>query len=349
MPVYRVTDEDFEPLDKTSFEAEHLLEREDIQRRLRDKPEILEEGLYILAEEYGDWKESNRLIDLLAVDSERRLVVIELKRSDEDSLMDLQAIRYAAMVADMTLEQAIDAHRTYLQNRGRDEEKTDSIVSAHLTDDAEDVGIDSENPRIILVSATFSKELTTSVLWLNRIGIDIKCVKLQPWKTVDALFLESSQVIPIPEAEDYMVRMRNREEEAQQQKEASRIETHSGSEQFRQAIDTAREDMKPLLESLYDLAVSLEQDGVAKLSTSTGTYNTVLRIRLPDSDGGFFNVFKNESGYGYLKFASLRLLESRASKSKERLEKILKGIIYLCTTGRSRLIAVRVRCVNFLD
>ena len=124
-----------------------------------------------------------------------------------------------------------------------------------------------------------------------------------------------------------MVRMRNREEEAQQQKEASRVETLPGSEQFRQAIDTAREDMKPLLEALYDLATSLEQEGVAKLSTSAGTYNTVLRIRLPDSDGGFFNVFKNKSGYGYLKFASLRLLDSRASKSKERLEKILDAPI----------------------
>ena len=211
--------------------------------------------------------------------------------------MDLQAIRYAAMVADMTLEQAIDAHRTYLQNRGRDEEKADSIVSALLTDDAAGIGIDSSNPRIILVSASFSKELTTSVLWLNRMRMNITCIKLQPWKTADALFLESSQVIPIPEAEDYMVRMRNREEEAQQQKEASRVETLPGSEQFRQAIDTAREDRKPLLEALYDLATSLEQEGlVAKLSTSAGSYNTVLRIRLPDSDGGFFNVFKNKSG-----------------------------------------------------
>ncbi len=325
MPVYRVTDEDFEPLDKSSFEAEHLLEREDIQRRLRDRPEILEEGLFILAEEYSDWKESNRRIDLLALDRKGRLVVIELKRSDEDSLMDLQAIRYAAMVADMTLEQAVDAHRDYTQKREKDVEEAASSVSAHLTDDAASVEINSSNPRIILVSANFSKELTTSVLWLNQVGMNITCIKLQPWKTGDALFLESSQVIPIPEAEDYMVRMRNREEEAQQQKEASRIETHSGSEQFRQAIDTAREDMKPLLNSLLHLAVSLEQEGLAKLLTRSGSTNTVLRVQLPDSDGGFFNVFKNKAGYGYLKFASLRLLESRASKSKERLEKILNA------------------------
>ena len=120
MPVFRVTEADFEPLERTSFEAEKLRERDDIQRRLRDRPKILEEGLFILAEEYGNWKESNRRIDLLALDRKGRLVVIELKRSDEDSLMDLQAIRYAAMVANMTLEQAVDAHRDlYAKTRKR--------------------------------------------------------------------------------------------------------------------------------------------------------------------------------------------------------------------------------------
>ena len=92
-------------MEKTSFETERLHERGDMQRRLRDRPEILEEGLYILGEEYGDWEESSRRIDLLALDSKGRLVAIELKRSDSDNLMDLQAIRHAAMVADKTFEE----------------------------------------------------------------------------------------------------------------------------------------------------------------------------------------------------------------------------------------------------
>ena len=120
MSVYRIAGEGLEPLRETSFEDEHILERDDIQRMLRDRPNVLEEGLFIVAEEYGDWEESYRRIDLLALDSEGRLTVIELKRSDQDSLMDLQAIRYAAMVANMTLEQAIDAHRGYLSQRGLD-------------------------------------------------------------------------------------------------------------------------------------------------------------------------------------------------------------------------------------
>ena len=58
-------------------------------------------------------------------------MVIELKRSDLDSLMDLQAIRYAAMVANMTLEQAIDAHRVYLHNRQR-AKKMQTLASGNI-------------------------------------------------------------------------------------------------------------------------------------------------------------------------------------------------------------------------
>ena len=328
MPVYRVTSQDFEPLIETSFEAEQLYERNDIQRRLRDRPEILEDGLFVIAEEYGDWVESNRRIDLLALDSDGRLTVVELKRSDSESLMDLQAVRYAAMVADMTLKQALEAHKIYLRNRGRDEREADDHVRARLTRENGAIRLDSEKPRIILVSSNFSKELTTSVLWLNRTGMDITCVRLQPYKTAGSLFLESSRIIPIPEAEDYQIRLRNREEEAQQQRqEASGAETSPGSEVFRESLETAEQDQKPRLAELLQLAVSLESEGLAELTTNSGAYNTVLRVRLPQSDRGFFNVFKNESGWGYLKFGSARLLDSHAPISKRRLEQVLEGTI----------------------
>ena len=84
---------------QTSFGQEGVLEREDLQRILRDQPEVLEEGLLIISEEFSKWQDSNRKIDLLGLDDKNRLVVIELKRGDTGAHMDLQAIRYAAMVA----------------------------------------------------------------------------------------------------------------------------------------------------------------------------------------------------------------------------------------------------------
>ena len=252
MAVCRITNNEFEPLAETSFETEKLYERYDLQRMLHDRPHLLEEGLFIVAEEYNDREESNRRIDLLALDREGRLVVVELKRSDQDSLMDLQAIRYAAMVANMTLDQAIDAHREYLRQREMDGD-VDVLVQAHLRSYDAGTRISTANPRIILVSANFSKELTTSVLWLNQGDMDITCIKLQPFKSGKELFLEASQVIPMPEGADYMVRLRNREREAEGRGSYQPV-TSQGAAEFQEAIKTARADQRERLESLYELA-----------------------------------------------------------------------------------------------
>ena len=111
MALYRVDEADgsLSEIPETSLSGEGMKERGDLQRWLRDNPDALEDGLFVLAEEYGEWADSSRRIDLLALDQNGRLVVIELKR-DEGAFMDLQAIRYAAMVAHMTLDRAVVAH-----------------------------------------------------------------------------------------------------------------------------------------------------------------------------------------------------------------------------------------------
>ena len=320
MSVYRITGQAFESLEETSFEAQNIYERRDLQRMLRNQPDVLEQDLFIIAEEYGDWEESNRRIDLLALDGKGRLVVIELKRSDSDSLMDLQAIRYAAMVANMTLEQAIEAHREDNGKRGIDED-ADSRIRGHLDADDGEVRIHTSNPRIILVSANFSKELTTSVLWLNQRGLDIACIKLQPCRSEGALFLEKSQVIPMPESTDYLVRLRDKEKEAESQKPRA-VETFVGSDAFHDAIETANEDYKEWLASLYQLAVSLEREGLASLSTSVGSYNTVLRIRFPNSTSGLVNIYKNKPGNGYIQFKGSSF-DSHAPESKQQINQLI--------------------------
>ena len=45
MAVYRITETEFEQLEETSFGAEGIYERYDLQRMLRDQPDILEQGL----------------------------------------------------------------------------------------------------------------------------------------------------------------------------------------------------------------------------------------------------------------------------------------------------------------
>lgn len=320
MTIYKITPEAVEPLRETSFEAENLYERYDIQRMLRDRPDVLEDRLFVLAEEYGGWEESKRRIDLLALDGRGRLVVIELKRRDQDSLMDLQAIRYAAMVANMTLEQVIQAHREFLESNNSDQD-AEFLIREHLSSGDEEIGIDTSKPRIILVSSSFSKELTTSVLWLKGFELDVTCVKLQPYKSGEDLFLERSQIIPIPETEDYLIRVRDRERETERQ-DTSQSVTSSGGDGFQSSIDTANPDSRELLERLHKWALSVESNGLARLSTRSGSYNNVLRVTLPGGNSGLVNILKNKLGWGYLKFNG-NLFDSRAPVSKRNIETII--------------------------
>jgi hypothetical protein len=68
----------------------------------------------VLTEEFGDWEDCRRRIDLLAIDQQANLVVIELKRTSDGGHMDLQAIRYASMVSAMTFERATQIHTDFL-------------------------------------------------------------------------------------------------------------------------------------------------------------------------------------------------------------------------------------------
>jgi hypothetical protein len=69
--------------------------------------------------------------------------------------------------------------------------------------------------RIILVSAEFSKEVTTSVLWLNDQGLSLTCVRLRPYSLdSDRTLLDVQQIIPLPEADAYTIQLRKKADEA---------------------------------------------------------------------------------------------------------------------------------------
>ncbi len=92
MPLYEITPDRFRALPDTSFATLGVRERGDLQRLLRTQIEVLDPDLYVLAEEFGDWEDSRRRIDLLALDRAANLVVIELKRTSDGGHMDLQAV-----------------------------------------------------------------------------------------------------------------------------------------------------------------------------------------------------------------------------------------------------------------
>jgi hypothetical protein len=188
------------PANQTLFQIEGLKERQDIQRMLREQIAVLGDDLLVLAEEYGGWVDSNRRIDLLCLDSEANLVVVELKRDDAGH-MELQALRYAAMVARMTFAEAVAAHAEFRRHNGVDGDGAEAAILAFLRWEEATEESFAQSVRIVLASADFGKELTTAVLWLRDQGIDITCIRLSPCKLSDGrLLLDVQQIIPLPEA-----------------------------------------------------------------------------------------------------------------------------------------------------
>ena len=217
MPIYEITTDSLNPLQLTDFASEGLRERADLQRRIRDQIKVLDPDLLVIAEEFGDWDESRRRIDLLAVDREANLVVIELKRTETGGHMELQALRYAAMVSAMTFEKAVEIYRAHLQELGRDEDPEGSLLEFLEWSEPNEEHF-AQDVRVILAAADFSKELTTTVIWLNERGLDIRCFRLQPYSFGDGILLDVQQRIPLPETEEFQIQLR---EKAQRERRTS--------------------------------------------------------------------------------------------------------------------------------
>lgn len=213
MPLFQVNNGRMEAVQATSFAEERMFERRDLQQLLKADISPLGNDLMVIAEEYGDWEDSKRRIDLLCLDKQARLVVVELKRTEDGGHMELQAIRYAAMVSSMTLEQAVAAHAKHIGGEEALTKATKNILEFLEEDSIDDVEL-TKDVRIILVSGDFSSELTTAVIWLNKHDLDITCVRLKPYKLGNSLLIDTAQIIPLPEAADYEVKIRGKEQEA---------------------------------------------------------------------------------------------------------------------------------------
>jgi len=232
MPLYEVTSDAFVNITSVSLAEMKLRERGDLQRLLRTKIEVIADDLYVIAEEFGDWEESRRRIDLLAIDKNANLVVIELKRTNDGGHMELQAIRYASMVSTMTFRRAVEIHAEFLGSIGAKSEDAEQRMLDFLGLEEPDEENFAEDVRIILVSEDFGKELTTAVLWLREHDVEISCVRLKPYQNGATRLLDVQQIIPLPEANDYQVQVREKE----QQGKIKRAERHDERLRFWQGV-----------------------------------------------------------------------------------------------------------------
>lgn len=184
-------------LRKARFSELGVKERFDIQEWIEKTPSILGEELLVIAKEYE--LPSRTRLDLLAIDKKARLVVIELKRDDTGVSADWQAIKYASYCSNFTSEQINNIYATYL---GANENEAELRIEEFIEEEPENL---NESQRIILASKEYHSDVVSAVLWLRDFGIDIKCVKLEPYVDADGdLFINKTIIIPLPEAADYI-------------------------------------------------------------------------------------------------------------------------------------------------
>jgi hypothetical protein len=308
MPIYEVEKNALTALAEVTFASKSILEQ-DIQRIFRANIHAIAPDTFVLAEEFGDWADSWRSIDLLCLDKEAKLVVVELKRTENGGHMDLQAIRYAAMVSKMTFADAVAAHSKFLIKNGAEGSEAESAILGFLGWDEPKGNEFAQDVKIILVSADFSKEITTSVLWLNERELDIRCVRMRPYEFMGKTLVDIQQLLPLPEAADYQIQLRKKAAEERKTQEGgsdwTRYDLIVGIEKFsnlykRQLFLTAIRalvkkgisvsELQQIIPARKFLGVSGKLEGnefrksVSEMKTLTGSAYDFRRFYADDED-----------------------------------------------------------------
>jgi hypothetical protein len=242
MAIFELTPDQIRRIPETTFSLAGLRERYDLQRLLRSQFDVISPDTLVIAEEFGEWDSSHRRIDLLGIDKDADLVVVELKRTEDGGYMELQSIRYGAMVSAMTFEQAVEVYANLLRKTGGDPDEALATILSFLEWAEPDEDRFAQDVRIVLVAADFSKELTTSVMWLNEKGLDIRCIRLKPYSDNGRVLIDVQQVIPLPEAIEYTVQIRQKE----RQERKDRQERHVLRKKFWTALLTFAKSRTPL-------------------------------------------------------------------------------------------------------
>lgn len=219
MSLFQVSTDKFESVPTTTFAMEGMLERQDLQRLLRADISPLGMDLIVIAEEFGDWEDSRRRIDLLCMDKQARLVVVEIKRTEDGGHMELQAIRYAAMISCMTVEQAIHVYAKMLGADATEATAKKNILEFLGLESIDEIKFDGA-VRVVLVAADFSNEITTAVMWLNKYNLDITCIRMRPYSVCGQILVDLTQIIPLPEAAEYEVKIRAQAQESKKMESA---------------------------------------------------------------------------------------------------------------------------------
>ncbi|MBD3773014.1 MAG: DUF4268 domain-containing protein [Rhodobacteraceae bacterium] len=211
-------------IERKSFASLSYGERTHLQEWIAGSPDCLGEDLLIIQKEFDGFDETRERLDLLALDKVGQLVVIENKLDDSGRDVVWQALKYASYCAALTRARIVDIFRSYLQAQAIDDDPEALIAEFLEVDDLADVEFNRGNDqRIFMISANFRREVTSTVLWLLNHQIDIRCIRATPYKMGDEILLNFEQIIPVPEAADFMIGISEKNAEAKARSDTDNI------------------------------------------------------------------------------------------------------------------------------
>lgn len=201
---------------KVSFSELRLTERNHLQEWLANQPDALGEELLIIQKEFDGFDETKERLDLLAIDKSGSLVIIENKLDDSGRNVVWQSLKYASYCSTLSTTQIGEIFQSYLDKQGAGKDAKALICDFLGKEEFAEVSLNhGSDQRLIMVAAEFRKEVTSTVLWLLKHRVFVKCFKATPYQDGSDLFLTVEQLIPLPEAAELMIGISEKEVEEQ--------------------------------------------------------------------------------------------------------------------------------------
>jgi len=198
-------------LEKRTFVELGLKERDHLQEWIANDPDCLGEELLIIQKEFDGFQDTRERLDLLAIDKQGNLVIIENKLDDSGRDVTWQVLKYASYCSSLSKDEIRSIFQEYLGKR----ESAEEILSEFLEkEDFTEVQLNQgTTQRIMMVAASFRKEVTSTVLWLMNYKIRIQCFKVTPYIFGDQLLLNFDQILPVKDAQEYSIKMASKAQE----------------------------------------------------------------------------------------------------------------------------------------
>ena len=211
-----------------------LTERGHLQEWVLAHPEMLGSDVKVVAFEFGRWTAASGTLardrlDVLGLDRDGRLVVVELKRDQAPDTVDMQALKYAALVSRFTYDDLARVHAQYLTHK-RGEPVTAETAALELEEWATITEESLRLPRLILLAAEFPATVTATVVFLHQqLGLDVQLRKFQAYRTAQETLVTVSQLYPPPDIEEFVLspevseQRQERTERQRRQREANTV------------------------------------------------------------------------------------------------------------------------------